>query len=84
MEKSNYQRHWPTPWRPVQWYREIMELMAPDVIVVPVVQVGPADNPEELCGELHKVAAEYAKRMEWGWRNVNRERIGDRSSKEIP
>lgn len=58
---------------PVQWYREIMELMAPDVIVVPVVQVGPAANPEELCGELRKVASEYAKLMDWGWGSVKSE-----------
>lgn len=52
---------------PVRWYRKIMELMAPDVIVVPVVCVRPADNPEELSRELRVVAAEYARRMNWGW-----------------
>ncbi len=55
---------------PVDWYRDIMELMAPDVIVVPVVQVGPANKPEDLCCELRKVATEYAQRMDWiGWRS---------------
>lgn len=52
---------------PVNWYRKIMELMAPDVIVVPVVCVRPADNPEGLGRELRAVATEYARRMNWGW-----------------
>jgi uroporphyrinogen-III decarboxylase len=52
---------------PVEWYREIMELMAPDVIVVPVFQVGPQDEPDELCRNLQIIASEYAMRMDWGW-----------------
>ena len=52
--------------KPVDWYREIMELMAPDVIVVPVIHVGPKDA-EPLCRELQTIATEYARRMEWGW-----------------
>ena len=52
---------------PVEWYREIMELMAPDVIVVPVFQVGLDDQPEALCRDLRIVATEYARRMDWGW-----------------
>jgi uroporphyrinogen-III decarboxylase len=56
---------------PVDWYREVMELMAPDVIVVPVFQVTPQDRPEALCGELRRVASEYARRMDWGWERVH-------------
>jgi uroporphyrinogen-III decarboxylase len=52
---------------PVEWYREIMEDMVPDVIVVPVVQVGPQDQPEALCHDLRVVAADYARQMDWGW-----------------
>jgi hypothetical protein len=52
---------------PVRWYREIMELMAPDVIVVPVYQVSPQDDPETLIRNLHPIAREYARRMDWGW-----------------
>ena len=51
----------------VAWYRDIMEQMAPDVIVVPVFQFQTADRPEELCRELHAIAREYARRMDWGW-----------------
>lgn len=51
---------------PVAWYREIMELMAPDVIVVPVFHVGPAEA-EGLLRDLRPLATEYANRMEWGW-----------------
>jgi uroporphyrinogen-III decarboxylase len=52
---------------PVEWYREIMEFMVPDVIVIPVFQVGPQDQPEALCHDLRIVATEYARRMDWGW-----------------
>lgn len=52
---------------PVEWYREIMELMAPDVIVVPEITLGPQENPEELCQALRPIAEEYARRIDWGW-----------------
>jgi len=52
---------------PAQWYREVMELMAPDVIVVPVFQFSPQDQPEALCRDLRIIATEYARRMDWGW-----------------
>jgi len=52
---------------PVDWYRDVMELMAPDVIVVPVFEISPEDNPEALLHELRKIATEYAGRMNWGW-----------------
>ena len=53
--------------KPADWYRDIMELMAPDVIVVPVFSVGPEDEPETLCRELRPIAVEYARRMDWGF-----------------
>jgi len=52
---------------PVEWYRDIMDQMAPDVIVVPVFDVSPQDDPKALCDSIHKIAAEYAGRMDWGW-----------------
>lgn len=52
---------------PVDWYREIMERMAPDVIVVPEFTLRPQDQPEELCRKLRPIAVEYARRMDWGW-----------------
>jgi len=55
-----------TPDKSVAWYRDIMERMAPDVIVTPVFQVGPAEA-EPLLSELRPIAVEYARRMEWGW-----------------
>jgi hypothetical protein len=54
---------------PVTWYREIMELMAPDVIVVPTVHVTLANGPEDICRQLRPIAEEYARRMDWGWYN---------------
>jgi uroporphyrinogen-III decarboxylase len=53
---------------PVAWYREIMEMMAPDVIVVPWLQLKPEEQPEEVCQRLRPIAEEYAQRMDWGWR----------------
>ena len=52
---------------PVDWYAGIMELMAPDVLVVPVVTVPLADGPEEMCQAMMPIADEYARRLDWGW-----------------
>lgn len=52
---------------PAGWYREIMELMAPDVIVIPTFLFASTDQPEEICRKLHPIAQEYARRMDWGW-----------------
>ncbi len=52
---------------PVEWYREIMELMAPDVVVVPAITVADVETGNELGPRLGQVAREYARRMEWGW-----------------
>jgi uroporphyrinogen-III decarboxylase len=52
---------------PVAWFRRIMELMAPDVIVVPIIHCRPEDDPQALWARLLPVAEEYARRMEWGW-----------------
>jgi hypothetical protein len=54
---------------PVEWFRGIMELMAPDVIVVPIIYCRPEDRPQALWSQLLPVAEEYARRMEWGWEN---------------
>jgi uroporphyrinogen-III decarboxylase len=51
----------------VDWYRQVMQLMAPDVIVVPVISLSLQDQPEELCLQLRPIAREYAQRMDWGW-----------------
>jgi hypothetical protein len=52
---------------PVEWFRELMELMAPDVIVVPIIHCRPEDDPTGLWNRLLPVAEEYARRMDWGW-----------------
>ena len=51
---------------PVSWFAEVMAVMAPDVIVVPVIRIGPDQQPEEICRRLRPVAEEYARRVEWG------------------
>ncbi len=52
---------------PVSWYRELIETMSPDVIVVPSFALKPEDHPEDLCRLLRPLAEEYARRMDWGW-----------------
>ena len=46
---------------------EIMELMAPDVIVVPQVYLTTNDCPERVYRDMRLVAEEYARRMDWGF-----------------
>jgi uroporphyrinogen-III decarboxylase len=58
---------WDSGIEPVQWYRNIMETMAPDLIVIPIIPLPPESNPEEICKKLKPIAKEYAMRMDWGW-----------------
>ncbi|MEA1949876.1 MAG: uroporphyrinogen decarboxylase family protein, partial [Planctomycetota bacterium] len=51
----------------IETFRQIMELMAPDVIVVPHVILPVDNNPGEVYRRMHAIAEEYAKRMDWGW-----------------
>ena len=48
-------------------FGEIMELMTPDVVVIPVLTVTTEDAPAELYRRMRQIAEEYAKRMDWGW-----------------
>lgn len=52
---------------PSTWFADVMDQMAPDVAVVPVLKVAPEDQPELICQRLHPIAVEYARRMAWGW-----------------
>ena len=55
------------PEEAINAFREIMELMTPDVIVIPHVIVPVDKNPGEVYHRMHAIAEEYAKRMDWGW-----------------
>jgi hypothetical protein len=44
-----------------------MELMAPDVAVIPVLTVATEDQPAELYRKMRVISEEYARRMDWGW-----------------
>lgn len=48
-------------------YRDVMEQMAPDVIIIPALTVSAADRPGELYAQMRRIAAEYAARMDFGW-----------------
>lgn len=58
---------WDGRTEPVAWYNDIMETMAPYVIVVPVFYFKQSDPVEEYSRKLGRIASEYAKRMDWGW-----------------
>jgi hypothetical protein len=63
-----YLGNFPTdPEEAIEAYRQIMELMTPDVIVVPHVTVPLKSQPQEVYRQLRVIADEYAKRMDWGW-----------------
>jgi hypothetical protein len=55
------------PEEAVETYREIMELMTPDVIVVPHLIVPLKSEPGNVYRRMRAIAEEYAKRMNWGW-----------------
>ncbi len=51
----------------VATFRELMEYMAPDVAVIPVLTVALDDHPAEVHRALRGIAEEYARRLDWGW-----------------
>ena len=55
------------PEEAIEAYRQIMELMTPDVIVVPHLTVPLKSEPGEVYRQMRAIADEYAKRMDWGW-----------------
>jgi hypothetical protein len=55
------------PAEAIEAYRAIMELMTPDVIVVPHLTVPMKADPGEVYRRMRAIADEYAKRMDWGW-----------------
>ena len=55
----------------IEAYRQIMELMTPDVIAVPHVTVSLKSQPGEVYRQLRVIADEYAKRMDWGWEETS-------------
>ena len=55
------------PQEALDTFRGIMELMSPDVVVIPVLNVRIEDNPAELYAAMRTVSEEYARRMDWGW-----------------
>ncbi len=51
----------------IRAFHDIMELMAPDVVVVPHVIMSVRNNPREVYDRMREIATEYAQRMDWGW-----------------
>ena len=63
-----YMGEWPSqPAAAVETFRRVMELMVPDVVVIPVLSVKLENRPAELYRAMREVADEYALRMDWGW-----------------
>lgn len=44
-----------------------MELMTPDVIVVPILSFQAVGEASSVFQKLMPIAQEYAARMQWGW-----------------
>ena len=51
----------------VEAYRQLMERMAPDVIVIPTLCVTASDDVPAIHRRLREISREYAQRMDWGW-----------------
>ncbi len=52
-------------------YRRIMDVLAPDVIAIPCVSVGPDRDVKAIYQEFLKVSKEYAARMNWPGNSQN-------------
>jgi len=63
-----YLMDFPTePQEAIDTYREIMEFMTPDVVVIPDLCVSINDDPGKLNREMREISREYALKMDWGW-----------------
>ncbi|MDL2237308.1 hypothetical protein LJC56_05710 [Christensenellaceae bacterium OttesenSCG-928-K19] len=51
----------------VKTYRQYMELLAPDVILIPAYTLADIDEGRDLYDRLHPIAVEYASRMDFGF-----------------
>jgi len=49
----------------VDAWRRVMELMTPDVVVIPIISVLPPEDPPALHARFLEIAKEYARRMNW-------------------
>ncbi|NPV53919.1 MAG: hypothetical protein HPY71_10400 [Firmicutes bacterium] len=52
-------------------YKHVMEVMTPDVIVIPCVELSPDDDANYAYNEFLKISREYALRMDWSKRSSN-------------
>jgi hypothetical protein len=57
--------NWPGNEDPVEWFRGIIEIAAPDLLVVPCFTLGKPDEARELYRRLRVLSEEYAKRLRW-------------------
>jgi len=55
------------PQEALDTFRNVMEFMTPDVMVIPVLGVPLDDHPAEFYRAMRAIAEEYAQRMDWGW-----------------
>ena len=55
------------PAEAVKTFRDIMELMAPDVVVIPHLLLPVDGNPAEVYHQMREISEQYASRMDWGW-----------------
>ena len=65
--------YWDGSVEPVHWYRDIMELMAPDVIVVPILSFQTAGEASSVFRKLMPTAQEYVKRPRYRRHREERE-----------
>ena len=57
----------PEPAEAIEAFRGIMEMMTPDVVVIPHVCVSLDNDPKQLYHRMRDIGEQYAERMDWGW-----------------
>ena len=50
---------------PVDWFRSVVEICSPDLLVVPLFNFGNIDDAKEVYPKLKTIAEEYAKQLNW-------------------
>lgn len=69
-QKAFIYLYWDGVADPVEWYRQVVDIMAGEVLILPSFSFSPKEvDAEDLYRKLHAISREQAAQMKWGYRD---------------
>lgn len=69
-QKAFIYLYWDGVADPVEWYRQVVDIMAGEVLILPSFSFSPKEvDAEDLYRKLHAIYREQAAQMKWGYRD---------------